>query len=157
MSQVLASESNLTNIANSIRAKLGVQTTYKPSEMSGAIDSISSSGGSDEDFKKFIEGGAISITLPDNINALKNYVFHFYDTLRTIDIPSGVTNIGTEAFSSCTALTTVTFKGTPTSISNNAFNGCYNLRTINVPWASGAVANAPWGATNATIVYGYTA
>jgi hypothetical protein len=25
-----------------------------------------------------------------------------------------------------------------------------------VPWAEGAVANAPWGATNATINYNYT-
>ena len=34
--------------------------------------------------------------------------------------------------------------------------GCTNLTTINVPWAEGAVAGAPWGATNATINYNYT-
>jgi len=51
---------------------------------------------------------------------------------------------------------TLTFNGTPTSIASNAFGNCTNLRTINVPWAEGAVANAPWGATNATINYNYT-
>jgi hypothetical protein len=37
-----------------------------------------------------------------------------------------------------------------------AFSGCANITTINVPWAEGAVENAPWGATNATINYNYT-
>ena len=50
---------------------------------------------------------------------------------------------------------TVTFKGKPT-ISDSAFLNCGNLTTINVPWAEGEVANAPWGATNATINYNYT-
>lgn len=40
---------------------------------------------------------------------------------------------------------------------NDAFEGCTNLTAINVPWAEGAVANAPWGATNAAVSYNYTA
>lgn len=43
-----------------------------------------------------------------------------------------------------------------TYIAADAFEGCTNLITINVPWVEGAVANAPWGATNATINYNYT-
>ena len=39
------------------------------------------------------------------------------------------------------------------TIANNTFNNCNLLRDIFVPWAEGAVANAPWGATNATIHY----
>lgn len=42
MSIVLTNDSNYTAIASSIRSKLGVSTTYLPSEMSDAIDSISS-------------------------------------------------------------------------------------------------------------------
>jgi hypothetical protein len=41
-----------------------------------------------------------------------------------------------------------------TSISSGAFNGCTNVTNVYVPWAKGAVANAPWGMTNATIWYG---
>lgn len=44
MSKALITEQYLTDIADSIRAKLGVQTTYLPSEMSAAIDSISGGG-----------------------------------------------------------------------------------------------------------------
>ena len=51
----------------------------------------------------------------------------------------------------------LTFQGTPETISKTAFSGCSNLTTINAPWAEGAVANAPWGATNATINYNYVA
>ena len=46
MSKVLVDEQNLSDIADSIRAKNGTQDTYKPSEMSGAIDDIPSGGGS---------------------------------------------------------------------------------------------------------------
>lgn len=46
MSQVLVTEQHLMDIADSIRNKLGVQTTYKPRELSAAIDSIQTGGGS---------------------------------------------------------------------------------------------------------------
>ena len=42
MSKVILKEDNLTNIANSIRNKLNILTTYKPSEMSTAINNIPS-------------------------------------------------------------------------------------------------------------------
>lgn len=35
---------NLTDIADAIRGKLGVQTTYKPGQMADAIESISGGG-----------------------------------------------------------------------------------------------------------------
>lgn len=41
MANVLVDALSLTAIANSIRSKLGVETTYKPAEMADAIDSIS--------------------------------------------------------------------------------------------------------------------
>ena len=40
MAQVIVTESSLENIAGAIRAKLGTQDTYKPSEMAGAIAQI---------------------------------------------------------------------------------------------------------------------
>ena len=40
------------------------------------------------------------------------------------------------------------------TIANNSFQQCNGLLDIYVPWAEGAVANAPWGATNAKIWYG---
>lgn len=44
MSKVLVSESNLYDIADSIRAKLGTQREFTPGQMSDAIDQISGGG-----------------------------------------------------------------------------------------------------------------
>ena len=87
---------------------------------------------------------------------IRDYAFYYCTSLALTGLPSGITNIGYRAFYDCTNLTSLTFEGTPTSIGSTAFEGCTNLTVINVPWAEGAVANAPWGATNATINYGYT-
>ena len=80
-----------------------------------------------------------------------------FDTsgLTSITIPDSVTEIGSYAFS-WSSLTSITFKGTPSEISDDIFEECDHLSTINAPWAEGEVANAPWGAENATINYNYT-
>lgn len=48
MSQVLITESNLTNIANAIRSKNGSSDTYTPAEMATAISNIPSGGSGGE-------------------------------------------------------------------------------------------------------------
>ena len=87
---------------------------------------------------------------------VRDYAFYYCKNLALTSLPESLTSIGNYAFYSCTSLTSITFKGTPSSIMSSAFNGCTNLTDIKVPWAEGAVANAPWGATNATITYNYT-
>lgn len=44
MANVLINENSMTAIANAIRAKNGTSTTYKPSEMAGAISAIDGGG-----------------------------------------------------------------------------------------------------------------
>ena len=95
----------------------------------------------------------VSISLPSSLKSIGFGAFYGCTSLALTSLPAGVTSIGEAAFLNCTSLTDVTFQGTPTSINEYAFYGCTNLTTINVPWASGAVAGAPWGATNATINY----
>ena len=94
-------------------------------------------------------------TLPSGITNIGDEAFARCTSLVLTTLPSGITNIGNAAFVYCLSLVSLTFEGTPESIAANAFAECNNLTTINVPWAEGAVANAPWGATNATINYGY--
>ena len=95
-------------------------------------------------------------SLPAGITSISNNAFQSCNNLALTSLPAGITSIGYDAFRNCTGLTTITFEGTPTLIRSDAFHGCTNLTTINVPWAEGAVANAPWGATHATINYNYT-
>ena len=95
-------------------------------------------------------------SLPDSLTSIGNYTFASCTSLALTSLPDGLTSIGEGAFQDCTSLTSIIFKGTPTSISSSAFYGCTNLTDIKVPWAEGAVSDAPWGATNATITYNYT-
>ncbi len=95
-------------------------------------------------------------SLPSGLTSIGFNAFFHCTKLALTSLPSGLTSIGKHAFQGCTGLTSITFTGTPTMIDIGAFSGCSNLTTINVPWAEGAVANAPWGATNATINYNYT-
>jgi hypothetical protein len=100
--------------------------------------------------------GLALTSLPSGVTSIGNYAFSGCGRLALTSLPSGVTSIGNNAFQSCTGLKSLTFEGKPNSIKSSAFSSCTNLLTINVPWAEGEVANAPWGATKATINYNYT-
>lgn len=95
-------------------------------------------------------------SLPNGLTNIADLAFCDCTNLAVTSIPASVKSIGSSAFYGCTSVANITFEGTPTSIGNNAFDGCTELTVINVPWAEGAVANAPWGATKATINYNYT-
>lgn len=68
-------------------------------------------------------------------------------------IPATVTTLGRGCLAN--NITELYFDGIPTTINLYAFENLSLLRDIYVPWAPGAVANAPWSARNATIHYNY--
>ena len=157
MSEYLIQDTTLSAIADAIRAKTGPAEQLTPEQMIAAITNIQSGGGGDDSsFKEVIERTAVNPTLPGDLTNIGLYVFYNCFELALTSLPAGITSIGKNAFFTCTGLTSITFEGTPSSIASNAFSNCTNLTTINVPWAEGAVANAPWGATKATINYNYT-
>jgi hypothetical protein len=95
--------------------------------------------------------------LPGNLRIICENAFQYarnaFDGTE-LEIPESVEEIASLAFYMYNgSVGTVTFKGTPTSIASNAFQDC-SIQTVNVPWAEGAVANAPWGA--GTVNYNYT-
>ena len=91
-----------------------------------------------EDGESYTCFGALNIekiVIADYVNdkpvtAVAPNAFKNFDKLRSISIPASINIIGTDAFSGCAALT-----------------------DMYVSWSEGAVANAPWGADNATIHY----
>ncbi len=91
--------------------------------------------------------------LPEETTEIGEYVFYGCTGITISEIPASVTVIDNSAFTGCTGITSLTFKGTPTSIASWCFGNNSNLKDIYVPWAEGAVANAPWGASYATIHY----
>lgn len=75
----------------------------------------------------------------------------------SIILNEAITDITNYTFRCCYSLVEVRFLGTPTgTIGASAFGYCPLISNIYVPWAEGEVANAPWGASNATIHYNTT-
>lgn len=61
-----------------------------------------------------------------------NFLSHCF-TLKTVNIPEGVTAIGDRAFLRCENLVSVTLPSTLESIGEQAFYNCGKLRAINIP------------------------
>ena len=150
---------------------------YSMSKVTATVN-VSSEGSTNNDFISMIERSSSSIVIPNGCTEIGNYAFYYYSAPTSVNFPDTVTKIGLRSFQYCTALTEIkfpanldmigsyafyncsglvslTFKSTPSSIESTSFSVCNNLKTINVPWAEGAVANAPWGADRATINYNY--
>lgn len=111
MSKVLVTESYLTDIGNAIRSKNNSTDKYKPSEMAGAINDITTQG-------KTQDNTVINSILDRSISG--NYV--------NDDLPE----IGNYAFSKCVKLTSATFKKA-TKVGDGAFFDCDLLESISLP------------------------
>lgn len=99
-------------------------------------------------------GNLVEVLMP-KIKVIERTAFALCSGLIITRLPNTLQEIGDYAFQSCNSLTNITFNGKPSVLSTEAFKNCTNLTVINVPWAEGAIAGAPWGASNATINYNY--
>lgn len=91
--------------------------------------------------------------LPQGLIEIGSAAFANCSAIAIDTIPASVKIIADNAFASCNNITDIEFEGVPEQIGLDAFKWCDNLITITVPWAEGAVANAPWGAEYATVIY----
>ena len=107
MSKVLVTESYLTAIGDAIRSKNSSTTKYKPSEMAGAINDITTQ-----------DNTVLNSILDRSISG--DYV------------NDDLTEVGSYAFANCNNLTTATFTKV-TKIVKNAFFYCRSLESISLP------------------------
>lgn len=94
-------------------------------------------------------------TLSDYCRTIGASAFEGCYTGVTIqNMPICLETVGSKAFYGCRGLTVVRFPS-PCDIAADAFAYCQNLTDIYVPWSESdpLSANAPWGATNATVHY----
>lgn len=93
--------------------------------------------------KDFAQGctSLTSITIPDEVTDIENYVFRGCDNITSITIPDSVFGIGDGVFASCSSLTSITIPDNVTFIGEDAFDKCDSL-TITAPKGSYAIEYA---------------
>lgn len=94
-----------------------------------------------------------NIILKNKLEKLGNYVFHSCYNLTEVIIPDSVKSIGGGVFFQCNKLKSVIIGNGITELSSNTFQNCNALETITINKPSGSISGAPWGATNATVVW----
>lgn len=77
--------------------------------------------------------GFTSVTIPSTIKNMEYDVFHGCNSLKTVVIEDGVTQIADSTFYGCPALTDVTIPDSVTRIGTLAFRGCSSLQSLNIP------------------------
>ena len=71
-----------------------------------------------------------SITIREGTTEINQYAFDDCSSLTSITIPESVTSIGGGTFSGCRSLTTITIPEGVTSIGDGAFSDCYALAIV---------------------------
>ena len=144
MANVLVNETSLQDIADAIRDKLSVETTYKPSEMAAAIETI---------------GGGVTPTGTKQISITENGtttedVTSYANAEITVNVSGGgggdssngildgsisgaysnadITTLRNHALNGCSALTSVSFPNV-TTVGTNALYNCNNVTSISFP------------------------
>lgn len=125
MAIVFTDSQNYTEIASAIRIKLGVATTYKPSEMASAILSISGGGGSINNQDKTVSPSISlqSVTFDSGYTGLGTVTINAVTSAIDNNIQAGNIKLGTTILG-----VTGTYSGTvPTGTLNISSNGTYNV------------------------------
>lgn len=102
----------------------------------------------------FQYAGLKKLTIPSTITSIATYAFAYCTSLEELILEPTMTSMSNSyIFRGCTSLKKVYIKKSFSSLNSNTFYGDTAITDIYVPWASGAVSGAPWGATNATVHY----
>ena len=66
-------------------------------------------------------------------DTIGSYTFYECRNLKSLKLPSGVTEIGSSAFEDCRDLTSLTIPSGVTEIGSSAFKGCTDLTSLSLP------------------------
>jgi hypothetical protein len=75
----------------------------------------------------------VSLTLPDSLTSIGDYIFYGCSSLASVDLPESLTFIGDSAFRDCSSLTAVDLPDSLISIGDSAFSGCSSLASVDLP------------------------
>lgn len=97
-----------------------------------------------------------SITLPDGLTEISSAAFEQCKKLSFVKLPEGLLEIGDLAFIDCEKLESIVIPDSVQTIGRGAFARCSSLRSVNLPSTakvdSSAFESTPWGEENATVI-----
>lgn len=73
------------------------------------------------------------VELPEGLTEIGEYAFLRCSALESVNFPNGLKRIGTGAFKQCAALTEIEVPDSVERIEMQAFNSCVNLATVSLP------------------------
>ena len=93
-------------------------------------------------------------------DTIGSYTFYECRNLKSLKLPSGVTEIGSSAFEDCRDLTSLTIPSGVTEIGSSAFKGCTDLTSLSLPSGITEIGSSAFedcrGLTSLTIPSGVT-
>ena len=101
-----------------------------------------------------------SLKLPSGVTEIGSSAFEDCSNLTSLTIPSGVTEIGSSAFKGCTDLTSLSLPSGITEIGSSAFKGCTGLTSLTLPSGVTEIGSSAFedcsGLTSLTLPSGVT-
>ncbi|RGX56170.1 leucine-rich repeat domain-containing protein [Anaerotruncus sp. AF02-27] len=105
-------------------------------------------------YSAFYDCGNLAISsLPDSVVEIQDNSFWHCSNITLSALPESVTAVGIGSFRKCLGLKTMSIGANIQTMRTTSFAECTNITRITVNRAPNAVANAPWGASNATVVW----
>ena len=84
-------------------------------------------------WKDYIET-ITTVVIDSGVTNIGNHAFNGCTNLTSVTIPLGVTRIGANAFQNCKSLQSVTIPSSVTRIGDSAFRGCKSLQSVTIPY-----------------------
>ena len=99
-----------------------------------------------------------SFKIDENLASMAAYAFDGCTGLTSVTCSETETatdfkTTGQYAFRNCSSLVSVELPARTSALDATTFSGCTNLATITIHKAPDSISGAPWGATNATVVW----
>lgn len=88
-----------------------------------------------------LKGGGVHVSIPDGVRKI-GFGEHPNTTLRSVDLPDSLVEIGKGAFYECHHLHSIEFPGGLTSIGDYAFRDCYSLQSVVFPEGLISIGNS---------------
>ncbi len=94
----------------------------------------------------------VSVTLPDSLRNLSNYLFTGCTALKTVVLPKNLKTIDYCAFNGCEVLSSITIPDTVISVGRGAFASCTSLKEIVFPESVAFIGGYSGGSSMSAVV-----